>query len=272
MKTKPLWTQVPNCGPNLTLIDRDYSPAAGASVWHNCPQLALLDPYVGWTFFEDFLDMPCDDTTHNPTAWSYSGIHPSQITFPISLLSGVIQLDSANTDLDETYIQAGHSVTVAPFVITDASLNPVFFEARVRMLEIADLGAFIGLAEEGSAAAGFLTDATGVLVNKDLIGFNILNASPTAWNFTYKALGQVVYTQANVVANDGATWVRLGFYFDGLHTVRTYINGVLNATTHLTSAATFPTGEEMSPIIAIKTGEGVLKRIQVDYIKVVQIR
>lgn len=41
-------------------------------------------------------------------------------------------------------------------------------------------------------------------------------------------------------------------------------------TTGTAVTATFPGAEEMSPILGVKTGEGVLKRIQVDWLRVIQ--
>lgn len=261
----------------MVFADRDYSPYTGASVWHNCPQIALLDPTVGWIFYEDFLALPCDVTLHDPTGWTMqTDIAPGggPMTFPVSFLGGVASVTTGGAaDNDETYFQAGHSKTVAPFWMVDASARALFFECRVMAAQHLSNSIFVGLAEEGACAANFLSNDDGVIADKDFIGFNILDATPAAWNYTHRLSGQVVVTQVGVAVN-ADDWHRFGFYFDGLHTVRLYINGALNATTYLTSAATFPAGQEMSPMIAVKTGAvaGNAKIVKVDYFKVVQIR
>lgn len=272
MYTRARWTNVPNRGRNMTFVDQTHSPAAGASLWENCPTLALLDPYVGWQYFEDFIAVPVTATTLVPPAWTFTGdVANASMTFPISLMGGVANISVGATDEDESYYQLGSAVTVAPFCITDASEKMVFFEIRVKAMQHAAFACFVGLAEEGAAAADFLTDVTGVIADKDFIGFNVLLATPAAWNYTHRLAGQAVVTQAGVAVN-ADDWHRLGFYFDGASTVRLYIDGVLNATTYLTSAATFPSGQEMSPILALKSTAAGAKNIQVDYIKCVQIR
>lgn len=256
----------------MVFVDQTHSPAAGTSLWELCPQLALLDPHVGWTYFEDFIHLPITPTTLVPYDWAFTGdVANASMTFPVSLVGGVANISVGATDEDESYFQLGKAATVAPFVITDASSKMVFFEIYVKAMQVAEFACFVGLAEEGAAAADFLTNASGVIADKDFIGFNILSATPTAWNFTYKKAGQAVQTAVGVAVN-GMDWHRLGFYFDGLHTVRIYVDGALYATTYLTSAAVFPSGEELSPILALKSTTAGAKNLQVDYLKIVQIR
>lgn len=273
MKTLAFWRNVANRGRNMIFRDEELSPSAGASpVAERCPSLALLcDPQVAFQFFEDFLTLAFDDTTGNPTAWKFTGDHAAYATLPASVVGGILNLACGDTDNDETYIQLGQA-TSEPFKITDASDHPLWFEARVKALEHADVGIFIGLAEAGCAAANFLVDNTGAVADKDFIGFNILTATPTAWNTTWKKAGQNVATNAGEAGTNADDWHIFGFFFDGESTVTFYADGVACTTTATTSAATFPSGEEMSPIIAVKTGEGVAKNVQVDYIRVVQAR
>jgi hypothetical protein len=274
MKTQALWKNVANRGRNMIFRDYEYSPAVGTSLAEMIPSLPLLcDPRVGFQFFEDFLRLPLDDTTRNPSdACWISDTATDSITLP-KVVGGVVQVASGAGDNNETYIQFGGAagITCAPFSITDVGDKAVWFEARVKALEVADVGIFVGLAEEGSAVADFLVNDTGAVVNKDFIGFNILTATPTAWNSTWKKAGQVVATNAGVAVN-AADWHTFGFYFDGESTVTFYVDGVAHATVATTSAVTFPSGELMAPIIAVKTGEAVLKRVQVDYVRVVQAR
>jgi len=274
MRTRMKWTNVANRGQNAIFRDSEFSPAEGTSIWELAPLLAMLmDPAVGFQFFEDFLRLQVDDTTIVPGDCLVASDHPTTALALQTLVGGVLQLSCGNTDLDESYVQWGQGagILAAPFNITDASGKPLFFEARVKALELADESYFIGLAEENCAAADFMTNNTGVLADKDLIGFNTLTATPTAWNATWKKAGQVVQAIVGVAVN-AADWHKFSFWFDGLHTITFYIDGVANATVALSSAATFPSAQQMAPIIAIKTGEAVLKRLQIDYIRVVQAR
>lgn len=271
MRTRARWKNVPNRGQNMTFVDTDHSPAAGKSIWEACPQLAMLDPSVGFSFMEDFLSFPIDDTTANPTAWKLAGdTATGAVTTPAGILGGVINVATGALDNNETYIQLG-TATFEPFCITNASGKPVYFEARVKSLQHADEAIFVGLAEAGCAAADFLADNTGVPADKDYIGFRYKTDAPTEWDFAYKKAGQAEQEAAAVAVN-ADDWHTFSFYFDGASTIYVYIDGVLQATTHATSGATFPSGEEMSPIIAIKTGAAAARNVQVDWIKVAQLR
>jgi len=225
-------------------------------------------------YINHFVDLPRDDTTRNPSGWKWvSDTATDGITLPISMTGGVIQVATGGTDNNETYIQLGGStdVTNAPFIIAGAAgvanTRPLYFGARVKALELADEAYFVGLAGEGAAVANFLTDNSGVVADDDFIGFNTLTATPTVWNSTWKNAGQTVVTNTGFATN-AADWHIFEFYYDGATTVTFWADGVASATQATTTAATFPFAEEMSPILAVKTGEGVLKRLHVDWLRV----
>lgn len=273
MKTLFRWRNAANRGPVGNYYDAELSPTFGTDpVNERIPALAMLtSPRVAFEYFNDFFTMALDDTTANPTEWKLTGDHNTVTTFPASLTGGVLNVACGDTDNDETYLQLGQATT-APFVITTSSDKPLWFEARVKAVEHADEGIFIGLAEEGASAANFMADNSAALADKDLVGFNLLTASPTAWNTTWRKNGQAVVTNAGEAGTNADDWHVFGFYFDGESTVTFYADGVACATVATTSAATFASGEEMSPIIAVKTGEAVAKNVQIDYIRVVQAR
>jgi hypothetical protein len=237
---------------------------------HRCRIIDAIGASVT-KYTEHFVAPPTDDTTANLLGWITATDH-NAITQPASLTGGVIEVPCGNTDNDEYYTQLGLA-TNEPFVIGGAAgiANgyPVYFGARVKALEHADEAYFVGLAEAGCAAANFLTDNSGVVADKDFIGFNTLTATPDAWNMTWKKSGQAVQTTAGVAVN-AADWHIFEFFYDGSTTVTFFIDGVASTTTATTTAATFPGAEEMSPILAVKTGEAVLKRLQVDWLRVFQ--
>jgi len=274
MRTRARWKNVANLGANMAFVDDQFSPAAGVSMWDGCPILAMLqDPRVGLLYHEDFLDLASDDTTTNPDAWKWvSDTATGSITLP-KVAGGVLQAACGGVDNNETYIQLGQTggLTAAPFFITDNNAKPFWFEVYVKALEHADEGVFIGLAEEGAAVANFLADNTGVPADKDFIGFRLKADASAEWDVAWRKSGQAEQEIAAAAVN-ADDWHRFGFHYDGLHTVTFYIDGTAHATVALTSAATFPSGEALAPIIAVKTGEGVAKSVQIDYVRIAQIR
>lgn len=227
-------------------------------------------------YINHFTHFAADDTTRNPTEWKWvSDTATDSVTLPVSSPGGVLQIATGAVDNNETYIQLGGatSATNAPWVIGGAAgvanSKPVYFGARVKCTTHVDGGWFVGLAEEGSAAANFMADDSGVLADKDFVGFNILTASPAAWNITWRKNGQAVQAVTNVVANADDFHI-FEFYYDGATTVTFWIDGTANATTATTTAATFPGAEEMAPILACKSGDGAAKLLQIDWLRIVQ--
>lgn len=198
--------------------------------------------------------------------------HAAATTLVASSPTGVLQVACGDTDNDEHYMQLG-STTNEPFIIGGtagvANTKPLYFGARVKALEHADEAYFVGMAGANAAAADFMTDASGVLADKDFIGFNTLTGTPDAWNVTWRNAGNAVQAIAAVAVN-AADWHTFEFWYDGVTTVRFYIDGTVHATTATTTAATFPGGEELAPMIGLKTGEGVLKRLQIDWLRAIQ--
>lgn len=274
MKTIARWKNVANLGQNMILGDAQFSPAAGTSIWDGCPILAMIqDPRVGILYHEDFLTLPIDDTTGNPLGWKWvSDTATGAVTLP-KVAGGVVQVACGGVDNNETYIGLGAigGDTAAPFFITDANSKPFWAEFYVKASAHADEAFFVGLAEEASAAANFLADNTGVPADKDFIGFRTKCDASAEWDVAWRKNGQAEQEIAAAAVN-ADDWHRFGIHYDGLHTVTFYIDGTAHATVALTSAATFPSAQALAPIIAVKTGEGVAKSIQVDYIRIAQIR
>jgi hypothetical protein len=238
---------------------------------HMCRIIDAWGPSVV-KYINHFVSLPADDTTRNPSEWKWvSDTATDAVTLPISVTGGVMQLACGAGGEDETYLQLGGatSATNAPWVIGGAAgianAHPIYFGARVKALQHAATSVFVGLAGEGAAAANFLTDATGVIADDDFCGFNILVATPTAWNVTWRNAGQAVQAVTGAAVN-GDDWHTFEFYYDGVTTVKFFADGTLNATVATTTAATFPGGEEMSPILALK-GQAA-KQLQIDWLRV----
>lgn len=194
---------------------------------------------------------------------------------------GVIRLSTPATDNLTVAIQGGYSTGVLGAITkTESSGKLTIFEARVRPMQVADdeSAFFVGLAEEAQAVIGFIEDNTGAVVNCDYIGFQTVNVnSGTAGlnaklKFSYKKSGQTAQTVltygTDLVAN---TWYNLGFIFDpeapAAKRITVWIDGV-EQTTYVTgdnmAAATFPSGEEVHFISAIKNGSAAAGELDID--------
>jgi len=219
------------------------------------------------SYINHFVSLPVDDGTAQPVDWVIFTDHDPGMSLPASNPGGVLKVDCGNTDNDEANCQLG-TATNEPWVITTSNLKPLYFGIRVKAAEHADEGIFVGLMEPGKTA-DTLTDDSGVLIDADLIGFNILTATPAAWNATWKKAGQAVQAITGVAVNADDYHI-FEFYFDGASTVTFWADGTAHATVATTSAATFPSAEEMTITLAIKTGQGTAKSMAIDWIRVVQ--
>jgi hypothetical protein len=72
MFTRSYWRNLIDRGRNISFRDEEASPTKGTSIWEMFPLLACLDPKAGFVLREDFLQLEMDDTTHNPTGWTYT--------------------------------------------------------------------------------------------------------------------------------------------------------------------------------------------------------
>jgi hypothetical protein len=212
-------------------------------------------------------------TTLHPRGWKYTGDGNGNVT-SIDGAGGILQIATTGTSNDEQYLSLdGFTADGNDFFnITANSGRPLWYYTRVKASSIVTMSAFVGLAANSANAANFLTDTTGVIADVGFVGFNILAGSPTAWNYTHKKAGQTVNTQAAVATNDATAYVNLGIYFDGGVTLRTYINGVLNATQYDVSAATFPSGVALVPIFGVKTHAAAARNLAVDVVHIIQGR
>jgi hypothetical protein len=191
-------------------------------------------------------------------------------------VGGVIGLTTDATDNDEVWIQSGSATSVLGAISDTAGSDFLtVFECRVKKASIAnDVGAvFCGLAEEGCAAADSKADNTGVLADKDYIGFDVVHAAGATCNFVYRKAGQTAQTLIagvhTFVADD---FVKLGFIYDpsakASQRIKVFVNNVEQATygtaTNI-AAATFPDGEEMAALFGLKNGAATATEFAIDW-------
>lgn len=194
--------------------------------------------------------------------------------------NGVLQIAGADADNDEGSIQFG--VTTAVYAkIASTGGKKLAFEMRVKnnSAALTDSAFFCGLAEEASAVADILVNNTGALkTTADFIGFRTLCASPSELDTIYQKASQTaVEPDDNVTTVVADTWMKLGLVFDptdSAKAIRYYVDGVEVASVAASALddATFPDGEEMALLVALKAGEAVEKKFAIDWVKFAQVK
>jgi len=126
---------------------------------------------------------------------------------------------------------------------------------------------FVGLAEEGSAAGNWIGDSGDSFADKDLVGFIVWEADPNAVDVNVRLSGAATEDVGLATASVQGTWYTLGIYFDGVETVSYFVDGTSVQTSDLDDA-TFPTGEELAPLISLKNGAADAA-LEIDWIRMV---
>ncbi len=244
-------------------------PNPTSGMWANAPSLSYSDigSYYMWT--EDFMQLVIDNTTSDPLGWTVNTEDSGAIVMLTGSTGGVIHMDTGATDNGMCYMQIGTDAVGTTVEVTDSSGLEVWFECRVKNNWSTESAVFIGLTEEGNT--DLIVDNGASLADKDLIGFCTFVDANDEWDFVFKKEPDLPrYTDANVVTNAN-DWHIFGFHFDGASALTPYIDGTAGtevATTH----TSFPSGEELSPVIVIKTGTGATKSMEVDWIRLVAQR
>lgn len=232
-----------------------------------------------WVAFgDDFVNFGDVDGTSASSVQNGYGAYTDTATTDatIAQLAGVeggaIQLSTSGTDNHECWLTTGGN-NGGFLKAASGGSRALLFEARIRLGQVTEHGVFVGLAEEGLAAADTLTDDDGALASKDFIGFHIDTAGPTALDFVYRKAGsaaQVVSAGVQTVA--ASTWYKVGFIIDpdapADKRLKIFIDNVEQgdyATKANLEASTFPSGEELAMLAGIKTGAAADKTLDLDW-------
>lgn len=259
------------------------------AIWN---RLSMTDVFHGKAkhFFEDFTSLAIPLAPASNAA-VYAGDHGwysyedtgDAITQLATDDNGVINISIAATNNNESWIQAGSATSVAFTPRTKANGGTtILFEARVNMSTLVG-NMFVGLMEEGEAAADTLSDS-GVVADLDFIGFHVAEGTPTVGTFKYNKTsssvsdGTVVIASTNTFVAD--TFVKLGFIVDmqdndNSKRIKVFVDGV-ELGTYVTNTAyenttLFPTGEEMHCIFGGKNNNAA-KVVRCDWIRCAQLR
>lgn len=201
-------------------------------------------------FYEDFIR--AIDTTNDWAIVKDTGAAAAQVA---DALNGEWALTStATTDNDGSSIQTVHEA----WKLEDD--KRLWFEARVKVSDADDMDAFVGL------SLNFATNPEAVLAATDRVGFQIDDGNASILVKTEKD-GTETSTDTGKDAAD-ATYVKLGFYFDGGF-VHFYVNRswVASHTTNI------PDDENLSVSLFELSGSNTgTKSMTVDYVMVVKER
>jgi len=248
----------------------DTSAGPCPSIWGDCPWLEMIaDPRQGYLLWDDFTQFT-DDTGNG---WIISGTNDTHV-LDADQVGGVLNLGVAGADNDDAYMSSGNNEQGIGKIYSTTPRD-LWFEARVQMSSVTDMAHFIGMAEEGLAAADTLANDTGALASKDFVGFHADTAAPTALDAVWRKAtktAQVHKAGAKTIAI--STWYKLGFrYHAATDTLRYYVDGTQVGTDLDVSGATdFPDGEELCILIGIHDGAGAASNIKIDWVRFAQRR
>lgn len=233
----------------------------------------LCDDFVNW-------GSAVAGTVINHQGYGYYADTGDTIKQLATEVGGVIQLATDTTDNDEVWVTTGGNTgTICKISDTAGDDKLLIAEWRVRFPQVSDTyNAFIGLSEEGLAAADTVSDA-GALADKDLIGFWVDEANGDSLDFVYNKAGAggVTTLIAGVQALTADTWYKLGFVYDpsasSSERIAVYVDNE-EQSTYVTAtniaAATFPDGEELAVLFGLKSGAGAIKKLDLDWFGVWQ--
>ena len=138
-----------------------------------------------------------------------------------------------------------------------ASGKPLFFEARFKVSDATQSDVVIGLQ---------ITDTTPLDVTDGVFFIKADGAATVDFRVEKNNTATTASAMATM-AND--TYIRLGFYYDGVSAVQYFVNGSIAGSSVTTN---LPDDEDMTITIAIQNGEAVAKTMTVDYVYVAKER
>lgn len=244
--------------------------------WAGAPKYVPVN-LNDWVWYQEDFDGKTailDDTNHEPqTPWQFADDDKGTYAFTSTDTGGVLSIAPADGTADSgVAMRLGHNDAGNLFEIVGDSGQKLWFEARVKVATSAsDTSIFVGLGDESTASADFLADSGSDFADDDLIGFHIEEKHSAGINFAYQTTG-AAFVEVDDVATNASDWHTLGFFFDGAETITIFADGTANSTTIAYNDGSFPDGEELSPVIAIKAHTATTSTLYVDWITCVMER
>ena len=138
-----------------------------------------------------------------------------------------------------------------------ATGKALFFEARFKVSDATQSDVVIGLQ---------ITDTTPLDVTDGVFFIKADGAATVDFRVEKNNTATTASAMATM-ADD--TYIRLGFYYDGVSAVQYFVNGSIAGSSVTTN---LPDDEDMTITIAIQNGEAVAKTMTVDYVYVAKER
>ena len=233
-----------------------------ARIWGRLPVKNWSVGLGGRFFHDDFMNHPAHISAQ--TIGNYASYIDTGVTLKQSATesTGAIEVAGNNADNDEGSIISGGGA--GGMVKIDATGSQrIAFECRFKKADVDDNGLsfFVGLSEEGSQVTTALAEDSGILNDKDFIGFHVLADDGDSLDFTWRKNGQVVQVHADIATMAADTYMKMGFLYDPVShpndkKIKIFIDNGVEESVYVTQtqldAATFPDDEELCLFLATK--------------------
>lgn len=232
---------------------------------------------------DDFLNMPpaapavAGPTAHilgGYAAYVDSATTASAIRQLANEVGGILELRTGGTNNHQAYLTSGGNTgTLGKIDDAPGEQRLVLFETRVRPGQISnDISWFVGLAEEGLAATNTMA-TTGLLADKDFVGFHVLKDAGSTLRFVYRKEGQAVQIPvANLATLQADRWYKLGFAYNPVmpqsKRLKIFVDNEeypVTITAQQISAATFPKAEHLAFLAGVRTGAASARFMALDW-------
>jgi hypothetical protein len=211
-------------------FDPTLTSGYSVGLWNSCPLLEYLhDPMIGF-----MVDERWDSYNAAATTGDYVGTQASAGTAAISTAApGVLEVDCNSTTQGQ-----GFQIQRAKGAFVPAAGKHVWFECKLKVVDTFDkVQLFAGLSELDTTLI-----ASGANSSANHIGWEIPTAGAGALTFAGEKAGARGTATSTSIAED--TYIKLGFYVNGVTSIQQYINGVATgspiATANIPVVAVYP--------------------------------
>lgn len=205
---------------NVFVYDADINQSYTTGVWKNCPLRAFAtDPSIGSMWRADWGSYDEANTITWVSTSATTGATAVSVAAP-----GVLEIDSGATTQGQ-----GENVQGDNFVFVPAAGKHIWAEFNFKIVDtFDDCEIFVGLSE---------VDVT-VLVSQANTSTNYVGwecvTNDGVLLFEAEKAGQTVTGKTSTTIAE-ATYVKLGFYINGVTDITHYVNDVVVSTTHVTA-------------------------------------
>jgi len=209
-------------------------------------------------YIQEFLTIPSDDTTGDPTEWTATVVEigaGTSTAVVTDVLGGALLITTAANENDGWSMQLG---AAAGENFSFAAEYPTYLGVKLQINDADQTDVLVGLTVTDTAVLAAVTDG---------IYFRSVDATGVC-NFVLEKDSVENEVAANTMTD--ATDVILEFLYSGSN-VYAYANGVLMTTIANTNAS-FPNDELLRLTVEFLTGEAVANTCQIAWLKVIQIQ